>query len=154
MLVLSTSTSQQSRRDGWWPPARHCSYSETWSISPITDWREQWPTSWAWSRSGFGHGAGAGDYQRMRGLWLETVGDRIEEIRAAIGEAIEVQYARVSEALEGGHGYVIHGNVDRPGPLRRPFLPATSTHGQARELEGLRFGFVGGGGGHAPAGRR
>src|SRR5687767_9931373 len=41
---------------------------------------------------------GAGDYQHMRGLWLETVGDRIDEIRTAIGEAIDAQYASVSKA--------------------------------------------------------
>jgi Icc-related predicted phosphoesterase len=89
---------------------------------------------------------GAGDYQQMRGLWLDTVGDRIDEIRAAIGEAIDAQYASVSEALEGGHGYVIHGNVDRPGSLERA-LPAgyEYVHGQTREIDGLRFGFVGGG---------
>jgi Icc-related predicted phosphoesterase len=89
---------------------------------------------------------GAGDYQQMRGLWLDTVGDRIDEIRAAIGEAIDAQYASVSEALEGGHGFVIHGNVDRPGSLERA-LPSgyEYVHGQTREIEGLRFGFVGGG---------
>ena len=89
---------------------------------------------------------GAGDYQQMRGLWLETVGDRIEEIRTAIGEAIDAQYARVSEALDGGHGYVIHGNVDRPGSLERALPPGFEyVHGQTREIEGVRFGFVGGG---------
>ena len=89
---------------------------------------------------------GAGDYQQMRGLWLDSVGDRIDEIRAAIGEAIDAQYASVSEALEGGHGFVIHGNVDRPGSLERA-LPAgyEYVHGQTRDIEGLRFGFVGGG---------
>jgi len=89
---------------------------------------------------------GAGDYQQMRGLWLETVGDRIDEIRTAIGEAIDAQYARVSEALDGGHGYVIHGNVDRPGSLERALPPGFEyVHGQTREIEGVRFGFVGGG---------
>ena len=89
---------------------------------------------------------GAGDYQQMRGLWLDTVGDRIDEIRAAIGDAIDAQYARVSEALEGGHGYVIHGNVDRPGSLERALPPGYEyVHGQTRDIEGLRFGFVGGG---------
>jgi Icc-related predicted phosphoesterase len=89
---------------------------------------------------------GAGDYQRMRGLWLERVGDRVEEVRAAIGEAIDAQYAEVATALRGGNGYVIHGNVDRPGPLRDS-LPSgyEYVHGEAREIEGLRFGFVGGG---------
>ena len=89
---------------------------------------------------------GAGDYQQMRGLWLETVGDRIDEIRTAIGAAIDAQYARVSEALDGGHGYVIHGNVDRPGSLERALPPGFEyVHGQTREIEGVRFGFVGGG---------
>jgi Icc-related predicted phosphoesterase len=89
---------------------------------------------------------GSGDYQRMRGLWLETVGDRIDEVRDAIGQAIGEQYASVSEALQGGHGYVIHGNVDRPGLLAEALPDGYEyVHGSTREIEGLRFGFVGGG---------
>jgi Icc-related predicted phosphoesterase len=89
---------------------------------------------------------GSGDYQRMRGLWLETVGDRIDEVREAIARAIGAQYASVSEALEGGHGYVIHGNVDRPGMLADALPDGYQyVHGETREIEGLRFGFVGGG---------
>jgi Icc-related predicted phosphoesterase len=89
---------------------------------------------------------GSGDYQRMRGLWLETVGDRIDEVREAIGEALGAQYARVSEVLRGGHGYVIHGNVDRPRLLEDALPDGYEyVHGQAREIEGIRVGFVGGG---------
>lgn len=89
---------------------------------------------------------GAGDYQRMRGLWTEAVGDRVEEIRAAIGAAIDAQYTRVAEALQGGHGYVIHGNVDRPRSLQRTLPDGYEyVHGEARVIDGLRFGFVGGG---------
>ncbi|HSJ83985.1 MAG TPA: metallophosphoesterase [Acidimicrobiia bacterium] len=89
---------------------------------------------------------GAGDYQRMRGLWQEQVGDRADEVRAAIGEVIEAQYAEVAEALNGGHGYVIHGNVDRPRVLERALPPGFEyVHGQTREIDGRRFGFVGGG---------
>ena len=89
---------------------------------------------------------GDGDYARMRSLWLERVGDRIDDIRLEIGRAIDRQYEKVAEALTGGHGYVIHGNVDRPGSLRDS-LPSgyEYVHGEAREIEGLRFGFVGGG---------
>lgn len=89
---------------------------------------------------------GEGDFQRMRSLWLERVGDQIDEIRLEIGKAIDAQYERVAEALDGGHGYVIHGNVDRPGSLQRS-LPAgyEYLHGETRDIEGLRFGFVGGG---------
>ncbi len=89
---------------------------------------------------------GAGDYQRMRGLWLEKVGDRVDEIRAAIGEAIDAQYDKVSEALHGGHGYVIHGNVDRPGSLERSLPNGYEyVHGETRDIDGIRVGFVGGG---------
>ncbi len=89
---------------------------------------------------------GQGDFQRMRSLWLERVGDQIDEIRLEIGKAIDAQYERVAEALDGGHGYVIHGNVDRPGSLQRS-LPSgyEYLHGETREIEGVRFGFVGGG---------
>lgn len=93
-----------------------------------------------------GSARGAGDYQRMRGLWLDEVGDRVDEVRAAIGDAIDGQYVKVSDALDGGHGYVIHGNVDRPGPLGRALPPSYEyVHGETRQLDGLRFGFVGGG---------
>ena len=89
---------------------------------------------------------GAGDYQRMRGLWVEMVGDRVEEIRGAIGEAIDAQYLEVAEALRGGRGYVIHGNVDRPGSLQRALPDGYEyVHGQTRIVDGARIGFVGGG---------
>jgi Icc-related predicted phosphoesterase len=89
---------------------------------------------------------GRGDFQQMRALWLERVGDDLDEIRLAIGEAIDSQYERVAEALNGGSGYVIHGNVDRPGSLQRS-LPAgyEYVHGDVREIDGARFGFIGGG---------
>ena len=82
----------------------------------------------------------------MRGLWLEMVGDRVEEVREAIGQAIGAQYERIAEALEGGHGYVIHGNVDRPSLLVEVLPDGYEyVHGQTREIDGARFGFVGGG---------
>jgi Icc-related predicted phosphoesterase len=88
----------------------------------------------------------AGDYQRMRDLWSERAGPGFEEVRARIGEAIDAQYREVSAALDGGTGYVIHGNVDRPRSLQAS-LPAgfSYAHGEVVELEGARFGFVGGG---------
>jgi Icc-related predicted phosphoesterase len=89
---------------------------------------------------------GVGDFQRMRSLWVEMVGDRVEEIRAAIGEAIDGQYQEISAALQGGHGYVIHGNVDRPGSLKRSLPDGYEyIHGETRDIDGLVFGFVGGG---------
>jgi len=88
----------------------------------------------------------AGRYDEMRALWSETVGDDLDAFRSAIGDAIAEQYVAVRNALEGGHGYVIHGNVDRPGYLEKSLPDEFEyVHGRVMELEGLRFGFAGGG---------
>lgn len=88
----------------------------------------------------------AGDYQGMRDLWSGRAAGKFDEVRSEIGEAIDAQYREVAVALEGGTGFVIHGNVDRPRSLRAN-LPDSFryVHGQAVEIEGIRFGFVGGG---------
>ena len=89
---------------------------------------------------------GEGDFLRMRALWVEAVGDRIDEFREAMGKAIDAQYELITDALDGGHGYVIHGNVDRPGSLQKALPQGYEyVHGETRVIEGVRFGFVGGG---------
>lgn len=87
-----------------------------------------------------------GNYVEMRSMWSEQAGSSREELRRKIGEELAVQYARAREALEGGHGLVIHGNVDRPEVLKES-LPQgfRYAHGEVHERNGLRFGFVGGG---------
>ncbi|MGH8944650.1 MAG: metallophosphoesterase family protein [Acidimicrobiia bacterium] len=89
---------------------------------------------------------GEGDFETMRSLWRREVGDRGEEVRVAIGDALERQYAEVAEALEGGSGLVIHGNVDRPRLLQKA-LPAGYRYlqGETVDIDGVLFGFVGGG---------
>lgn len=89
---------------------------------------------------------GEGDFEAMRSLWTREVGDRGDQIRDAIGEALERQYTEVGEALQGGSGLVIHGNVDRPDKLVAA-LPTgfRYLHGEVVELNGTSFGFVGGG---------
>jgi Icc-related predicted phosphoesterase len=87
-----------------------------------------------------------GDYRQMRSMWFEHTGDSREEIRKKIGDELAIQYLRAREALQGGHGLVIHGNVDRPEILRES-LPEgfRYVHGEVHERNGLRIGFVGGG---------
>ncbi len=87
-----------------------------------------------------------GDYGAMRALWAGKVGERRDEVRSQIGQALSEQYNGSASALAGGTGYVIHGNVDRPGPLAES-LPSgfEYVHGRAVDVDGLRFGFVGGG---------
>ena len=88
----------------------------------------------------------AGDYEGMRDLWSGRAGGRFDEVRAEIGEAINAQYREVAIALTGGNGFVIHGNVDRPASLRANLPEGFEyVHGQVVEIEGIRFGFAGGG---------
>lgn len=89
---------------------------------------------------------GSGDYAMMRELWMAEVGDRLDEVRGAIGEALDLQYDDVSRALAGGEGLVIHGNVDRPDTLEDCLPEGFSyVHGVVVDVEGMRLGFAGGG---------
>jgi Icc-related predicted phosphoesterase len=89
---------------------------------------------------------GRGDYAGMRNLWQEASAGRLDEIRGQIVVEIGRQYRQIAEALEGGHGLVIHGNVDRPSLLKE-ILPSGFhyAHGEVVEVEGFRLGLVGGG---------
>lgn len=87
-----------------------------------------------------------GDYHEMRSMWSERAGTSREEVRRQIGDELAVQYARAREALVGGHGLVIHGNVDRPEILKDSLPDGFRyVHGEVHERIGLRLGFVGGG---------
>lgn len=96
------------------------------------------------SRSSAARARGA--YGEMRSLWRERSADSVEDLRELIGEELADQYRRAGDALTGGHGLVIHGNVDRPEPLKTS-LPEgfRYVHGEVVERNGLRLGFVGGG---------
>ena len=86
------------------------------------------------------------DYDGMRHLWSERASGRGDEIRAALNAAVEDSYRACRKALTGATGYVTYGNVDRPGLLRSSLPPGmTFVDGDVVEIEGLRFGFVGGG---------
>lgn len=88
----------------------------------------------------------SGDYTAMRQAWTEIVGDRRDEVRAEIEARIQAEYDRCREALVGASGYATYGNVDRP-ELLAASLPAGMTFldGEVTEIEGISFGFVGGG---------
>lgn len=87
-----------------------------------------------------------GDYPQMRALWREKAAQTGEDLRTLIVEELAGQYARAAEAIAGGYGLVIHGNVDRPDTLRE-VLPDSFryVHGEVVERNGIRIGFVGGG---------
>ncbi|MGB8361115.1 MAG: hypothetical protein WCE80_06910 [Acidimicrobiia bacterium] len=87
-----------------------------------------------------------GDYAAMRSLWGEHARTSGQDLRKEIGQVLSAQYGQARQALEGGHGLAIHGNVDRPEALLAS-LPEgfRYVHGEVVEREGLRLGFVGGG---------
>lgn len=89
---------------------------------------------------------GDSDYLGMRELWNEQAAGRTTEIREAMADEVAAAYARCRQALTGGRGYVTYGNVDRPQLLAES-LPEgmTFVDGDVVEIEGLAFGFVGGG---------
>lgn len=87
-----------------------------------------------------------GDYPQMRNLWREEAAVTGEDLRLKITSQLASQYERAAEGLAGGHGLVIHGNVDRREELLAS-LPVgfRYVHGDIVERDGLQIGFVGGG---------
>ncbi len=87
----------------------------------------------------------SGDYAGMRKLWREHATDP-DLMRSAFHEAAVKQYQQAGAALEGIEAWVTFGNVDRPD-LMRSNLPdsATFVDGEVVEIDGVTFGFVGGG---------
>lgn len=86
------------------------------------------------------------DYRGMSDLWAEKASGRSDEVRAAMADEVALSYDRCRSALSGGTGFVTYGNVDRPELLRHS-LPEgmTFVDGDVVEIDGLTFGFVGGG---------
>ncbi len=86
-----------------------------------------------------------GDYEGMRRLWREHATDP-DVMRAAFHEAAVRQYEQAGAALDGIEAWVTFGNVDRPA-LMKSHLPSSATFvdGEVVEIDGVRFGFVGGG---------
>lgn len=89
---------------------------------------------------------GDSDYGGMRALWTEQVGSRSDAVRLAMAEGVANQYAECRRALDGAKGYATFGNVDRPEMLRDSLPEGMAfVDGDVVEIEGLTFGFVGGG---------
>lgn len=79
-------------------------------------------------------------------LWRERTTELDIDVRAEVGRRMAAEYEAMREALTGGRVFITHGNVDDPSMLK-DHLPAGSTYVDAAvvEVEGERFGFVGGG---------
>lgn len=89
---------------------------------------------------------GNSDYGGMRRLWTEQVLGRADEVRAEMADRVAEQYEECRRALEGARGYVTYGNVDRPEMLKRSLpIGLQFVDGDVIEIDGLTFGFVGGG---------
>lgn len=88
----------------------------------------------------------SGDYGAMRQAWIDTVGVRRGEVREAMDRAVASEYERCRDALADAKGFCTFGNVDDPRLLAESLPPAMRfVDGEAVEVDGLSFGFVGGG---------
>ncbi|MGQ0849160.1 MAG: metallophosphoesterase family protein [Actinomycetota bacterium] len=88
----------------------------------------------------------SGDYQAMRDAWVSVAGDRREEVRAEIRRQVAAEYEQCRLALAGAVGYCTYGNVDTPELLKEALPPNMRfVDGEVVEIDGLAFGFVGGG---------
>lgn len=88
----------------------------------------------------------AGRVDEARAMMQERSRGREEEIRTAIGAKVREQYGSVFAALPNPT-YLILGNVDHPGLAAQFATEADGVilpDGQVLEIEGERFGFVGG----------
>lgn len=89
---------------------------------------------------------GDSDYSGMRRLWSELSVERAQEVRGAMRSAARAQYEQCRRALAKGTGYVTYGNVDRPEMLQAALPDGMRfVDGDRVEIDGLIFGFVGGG---------
>jgi Icc-related predicted phosphoesterase len=92
-----------------------------------------------------GHRA-AGDYGAMRQAWSDIVGSRRAEVREAIDQGVASEYEQCKEALLNATGFCTYGNVDNPRLLAESLPPSMRfVDGDVVEIDGLSFGFVGGG---------
>jgi len=89
---------------------------------------------------------GDSDYEAMRELWAEGMAGRADELRASFSDLVKKQYAAFREAVAGATGYVTYGNVDSPDLLAES-LPVGMqfVDGDVVEIDGVTFGFAGGG---------
>lgn len=89
---------------------------------------------------------GEGRLDEARAVMRARSRGREEEVRAQIAERSHAQYEAIFSILPDPT-YLILGNVDIP-PLAEGFVAASPgvryVHGEALEIEGQRFGFVGG----------
>lgn len=88
-----------------------------------------------------------GQAAAARAAWQEFEEEHGEEVRAGWERMVRAGYAEVAEALAGAEAYVTFGNADRPDLLRESLPPGVRfVDAEVVEIEGLRVGFVGGGG--------
>jgi Icc-related predicted phosphoesterase len=87
-----------------------------------------------------------GEFGVAGDLWRAHSKGREQEFRDRYTAAIGAAYVDICAALEGVEAYVTYGNVDNP-EVMRAHLPSSARFVEAEviELQGVRFGVVGGG---------
>lgn len=81
-----------------------------------------------------------------RPLWMEAIAAYDGDFSADLLGLARRQYEAAAEVLDGAEVYATFGNVDHPDLLHRVLGDqVTVLHGSSVVLDGLRFGFAGGG---------
>lgn len=88
----------------------------------------------------------AEDYAGAGAWWRAHAEGREQELRERYNAATVHAYREILPVLDGVEAYVTYGNADRPD-LLESMLPASCrfVDGEVVEIQGVRFGFVGGG---------
>lgn len=82
-----------------------------------------------------------------RGLWMEAIAGFDGDFGAELRRHAVRQYEAAAAAIAGSDVYATFGNVDHPALLRSIIggTGARVLHGESVQIEGLTYGFVGGG---------
>lgn len=87
-----------------------------------------------------------GELDEARRRWQGFSAGRERELTETFDTLIDAAYADICGALVGATGFVTYGNVDRPDVMRRHLPPGIRfVDGEVVEVDGVRFGFAGGG---------
>lgn len=84
--------------------------------------------------------------EAARDIWIARIAELGIDVRSEVADAMQRQYRRMHDVLDGVSAYVTYGNADDPDLLREN-LPASTTFvdGDVVTIEGWTVGFVGGG---------
>ncbi|MGI9666623.1 MAG: metallophosphoesterase family protein [Acidimicrobiia bacterium] len=85
-------------------------------------------------------------YEEASEFWRRSTQLLDVDVRSAVGSLMQSDYEVMQTSLRGASGFVLYGNVDDPEVLKAHLPEGMEfVDAETRTINGLRFGFVGGG---------